>query len=84
MPESAETQILWTKVADDGPDTARVELAIAHAPNLEDATETIVISVRIAPSHIVPMLAAYQLSALNRAAALIREHSHRLEASLNN
>ena len=84
MPESAETQILWTKVVDDGPDTARVELAIANAPNLEDATETIVISVRIAPNRIVPMLAAYQLSALHRAVELIREHSHRLDALLEN
>lgn len=84
MPESAKTQILWTKVVDDGPDTARVELAIANAPNLEDATETIVISVRIAPNSIVPMLAAYQLWALNRAVDLIREHSHSLDASLHN
>ncbi len=75
MPESAGTQILWTKVVDDGPDTVRVELAIADKPNLEDATESIVISVRVGQRGELASLVRYQWDALEHAVGLIREHS---------
>ena len=60
MPEPAATQILATKVVADGPSAARVELTIADAATLEEASETISVSVDIKLDHETAPLAEYQ------------------------
>ena len=83
MPEPAATQILKTTVEADDSNGARVELAIADAPTLEEATESIVISVRVAPGRATPYLADYQREALHRAVDLLRQHSRPLDQLLD-
>ena len=85
MPESDATHIVKTTVIEDGPNGACVELSIANATSLEEATESITISVRIAPdkSRRPPYLIDYQREALHRAVELIREHSRPLDQLLN-
>ena len=83
MLEDAATQILATRVRADGPKAARVELTIADAASLEEATESVVISVRVnIPSDIWPF-PAYQHAALGRAVELLREPWRPLEDRLN-
>ena len=84
MPEHASTQILETKVVSDGPTAARVEITIADATSLEEATESVVLSVKIDLEREVQPFATYQRFALHRAVGLIREHSRPLDALLDN
>ncbi len=66
MPEHASTQILETRVVADGSNAARVELTIADAATLEYATESIVLSVKIALRDDIRPFADYQRLALHR------------------
>ena len=84
MPERASTQILETKVVSDGPNAARVELTLADATTLEAATESVVLSVKITLQSDTRPFADYQRMALHRAVDLLREHSHPLDALLDN
>ena len=84
MPEYAATQILETKVVSAGPNAARVELIIADATSLEEATESVVLSVKIDVQSEIQSFAAYQRLALHRAVELIREHSRPLDVLLDN
>lgn len=84
MPEHASTRILETKVVSDGPTAARVELIIADATSLEEATESVVLSVKINLEGEIRPFAAYQRLALHRAVDLLREHSRPLDNLLDN
>ncbi len=84
MPERGNTQILETKVRADGSRAAHVELTIADAASLEEASETLVLAVRIDLSSETRPFADYQRKALHRAVELIREHSRPLDALLDN
>ncbi len=84
MPEHAATQILATKVVDDGPNAARVELTIADATTLEEATETVALSVTIKLDHETSPLAEYQSRAIQRAVDFLSEHWRSLDKLLGN
>ncbi len=84
MPEPAATRILETKVVDDGTNAARVGLTIADADILEEATGSVVISVRIGLKNETRPFVDYQRQALHRAVDLLREHSHPLDQMLDN
>jgi hypothetical protein len=71
MPEPAATQILETKVVDNGPNAARVELTIADADTLEGATESVAISVKINLKNETRPFVDYQRLALHRAVDLL-------------
>lgn len=83
MPEHGATQILATKVVSDGSNAARVDITIADAASLEEATESVSFSVRIELRNETRPFVEYQLSALHRAVEMIREHSHSLDQLLD-
>ncbi len=84
MPEHAATQILATKVVADGRNAARVELTIADAATLEEATETLAICVKMQLDSEITPLPDYQRRAIQRAADLLAEHWRSLEQLLGN
>ena len=83
MPESASTQILSTKIEDDARGGTRVDLVIGDAATLEEATESVAISVCVSADQPLPRLAYLQLLALSKAANLIRENSRPLEQAMD-
>ena len=84
MIEHASTQVLETKVVEDGTTAARVELIIADAPSLETATESVVLSVKIDLEDEIRPHADYRRLALHRAVDILREHSRPLDSLLDN
>ena len=80
MPESPAIQILRTTVKDGG---AYVEMVLANAPSLEDASESVALSVRVDLKTKFPELANYQRHALHRAVELIREITRPLDSELS-
>ncbi len=79
MPEHAATQILATKVVSDGSNAARVDITIADATSLEEATESVSLSVRIKLPNETRPLAEYQSLAIQRAVNFLSEHWRSLE-----
>ena len=79
MPTPADVQILGTKVESVGPGVARVELTVADAATVEEASESVSISVRIAVESEAQPFAEYQRLALHRAVVILREHSRPLD-----
>ena len=84
MPEPAATQILATKVVSDGSNAARVDITIADAASLEEATESVSLSVRIKLENETRPLADYQRQAVKRAVEFLSEHWRSLDQLLSN
>ena len=84
MPEHAATQILATKVVSAGPNAARVELTIADAATLEEASESVLICVKIHLDSEITPLPDYQRRAIQRASEMLAEHWRSLEDLLGN
>jgi hypothetical protein len=78
------TQILATKVVPVGPRAARVELIIADAATLEEATETISVSVGIKLDRETAPLVEYQSLTIQRAVDFLSEHWRSLDKLLGN
>jgi hypothetical protein len=84
MLEPAATQILATRVQPAGPNVARVELTIADAATLEEASETISVSVDIKLDRETAPLVEYQSRAIQRAVDFLSEHWRSLDKLLGN
>ena len=87
MPEPS-TRILETKVVSTNGGAFRIEMALADKATAEEATESIMVSVVLRRTDILernqtlPSLADLQSAALHRTVALIREHTHAIDAAI--